>query len=325
MKKAFTLIELLVVIAIIAILAAILFPVFAQAKLAAKKSSDLANTKQQGTALQIYLADYDDMYPQAYWYPNDNSSAGGYVHWSGALQPYIKNLQIFVSPVDDLRGMAPTNFSTATNNKGYGYPGGQTPQTNADIDIQAPRISYVANAAIMPRKRRTSDPANVVSATSIEGVSQTIAIGPLTSIPSCINDSSGASGVAFKSHRPANAAMRNVGGTDPFIGEVAADYGIPLWALSVTQATTDLKACRSSSAMNRSHIVYTSPYRFGGSDQKPTEGGANYVFADSSAKFHSLSSTLNPNRFLWGTRMYSAGGAVIYKPGAPAVAGNEVQ
>lgn len=325
MKKAFTLIELLVVIAIIAILAAILFPVFAQAKLAAKKSSDLANTKQQGTALQIYLSDYDDVYPQAYWYPNDNSSAGGYVHWSGALQPYIKNLQIFVSPVDELRGMAPTNFSTSSNNKGYGVPGGQTPQVNADIDVQAPRLSYVANAAIMPRKRRSSDPANVVSATSIDGVSTTIAIGPLTSIPACINDVSNASGVAFKSHRPANAVMLNSGNTTAFVGEAAGEYGVPLWALSIDKAATDLSQCRANSALNRSHIVYASPYRFGGSDQKPRDGGANYVFADSSAKFHSLSSTLNPNRFLWGTRMYSAGGAVIYKPGAAAVAGNEVQ
>jgi prepilin-type N-terminal cleavage/methylation domain-containing protein len=61
-RKAFTLIELLVVIAIIAILAAILFPVFAQAKLAAKKSQGLAQAKQIGTAMHIYLADYDDTF-----------------------------------------------------------------------------------------------------------------------------------------------------------------------------------------------------------------------------------------------------------------------
>jgi prepilin-type N-terminal cleavage/methylation domain-containing protein len=63
MKKAFTLIELLVVIAIIAILAAILFPVFAQAKLAAKKTAGLAQAKQIGTGLQLYVNDYDDTIP----------------------------------------------------------------------------------------------------------------------------------------------------------------------------------------------------------------------------------------------------------------------
>lgn len=62
MKKAFTLIELLVVIAIIAILAAILFPVFAQAKLAAKKTAGLSQVKQIGTSMHIYLSDYDDVF-----------------------------------------------------------------------------------------------------------------------------------------------------------------------------------------------------------------------------------------------------------------------
>ena len=63
MKKAFTLIELLVVIAIIAILAAILFPVFAQAKAAAKKTQCLANLKQLGFAFALYQGDYEDAYP----------------------------------------------------------------------------------------------------------------------------------------------------------------------------------------------------------------------------------------------------------------------
>src|ERR1041384_2155318 len=100
MKKAFTLIELLVVIAIIAILPAILFPVFAKAKEAAKKTQEMTHMKQIGTSTQLYLADYDDTYSQAYYYKDDNSSAGGYVHWSGVLMPYVKNLQMFVGPND---------------------------------------------------------------------------------------------------------------------------------------------------------------------------------------------------------------------------------
>src|SRR6185436_14294989 len=64
LHKAFTLIELLVVIGIIGILAAILFPVFAQAKTAAKAAVCLSNVKQVSLAAILYAADYDDMYPQ---------------------------------------------------------------------------------------------------------------------------------------------------------------------------------------------------------------------------------------------------------------------
>ncbi|MBN9503218.1 MAG: prepilin-type N-terminal cleavage/methylation domain-containing protein [Armatimonadetes bacterium] len=89
MKKAFTLIELLVVIAIIAILAAILFPVFAQAKAAAKKSADLSNIKQLGTALIMYSSDYDDFYPRGF-YPDPNYGDNG-VTWRETTQPYVKS------------------------------------------------------------------------------------------------------------------------------------------------------------------------------------------------------------------------------------------
>lgn len=95
-RKAFTLIELLVVIAIIAILAAILFPVFAQAKEAAKKTSCLSNQKQIGTGMAMYLVDSDDVLPRAaYWDYSTTSgwatAAGGMHEWSEVVLPYIKN------------------------------------------------------------------------------------------------------------------------------------------------------------------------------------------------------------------------------------------
>ncbi|MCE9559042.1 MAG: prepilin-type N-terminal cleavage/methylation domain-containing protein [Armatimonadetes bacterium] len=309
MKKAFTLIELLVVIAIIAILAAILFPVFTQAKLAAKKTQDLSNMKQIGTGIALYLGDSDDTYPQAYWYPNDSGSTAtsGYVQWSGATMPYIKSRQIFVSPNDKLQGMAPTNFRVSTNNDGAGIPAGQT--SAADIqDVQAPRLSYTANAALMPRKRKSVDPANTVSQTSVEGVSSTILLAPLTDVVPCINDSSAASGTAFKSHRPANAFLVVDNGA-PFIGEAAAEYTqAGYWAVSPARVKADIASCTAGSpAATQTHMRYTSPLRFG--------NGANYTFADTSAKFQPLERTLDPSKFLWGTYAYSAGGKPIYKPG----------
>lgn len=98
---AFTLIELLVVIAIIAILAAILFPVFAQAKAAAKRTACLSNGRQIGMAAKMYVSDADDAMPIFYAY-NSQPAAGqpGHKGVEVELLPYSKNKDIFRSPLD---------------------------------------------------------------------------------------------------------------------------------------------------------------------------------------------------------------------------------
>ncbi|CAN5549889.1 hypothetical protein BH11ARM1_BH11ARM1_06010 [soil metagenome] len=92
-QRGFTLIELLVVIAIIAILAAILFPVFAQAKLAAKTTSALSEVKQLGLAVHMYASDNDDMTVLT-------DSGGGYAQpiWSELLMPYVRSRPMFWDP-----------------------------------------------------------------------------------------------------------------------------------------------------------------------------------------------------------------------------------
>ena len=104
-RNGFTLIELLVVIAIIAILAAILFPVFARARENARKSTCQSNLKQLGLGLQQYMQDYDETCHQ---HRNPASTYG----WMALLQPYVKNTGIFLCPS---QSRAVSRVGAATN------------------------------------------------------------------------------------------------------------------------------------------------------------------------------------------------------------------
>src|SRR6266700_7444721 len=89
--RGFTLIELLVVIAIIAILAAILFPVFAQAREKARQTTCVSNTRQMALAVLQYLQDYDETFPR-------DSNDGQKTFWMDYVQPYVKNTAIWICP-----------------------------------------------------------------------------------------------------------------------------------------------------------------------------------------------------------------------------------
>ena len=106
-RNAFTLIELLVVIAIIAILAAILFPVFAQAREKARQTSCMSNMKQLGIAVLSYTQDYDETLPMM-----THGSPWGPLLWSSSLVvgPYIKSAGVFVCPDDAFTA----NYNNAT-------------------------------------------------------------------------------------------------------------------------------------------------------------------------------------------------------------------
>jgi prepilin-type N-terminal cleavage/methylation domain-containing protein len=128
LKRGFTLIELLVVISIIAILAAILFPVFAQAKGAAKKIVCVSNIRQIGMATLMYENDYDDVGPCAAIGAADAGLTGGWMYYSrfpaddglspaayipslGSIYSYIKNAALYQCPVDNFGKISGNSYA----------------------------------------------------------------------------------------------------------------------------------------------------------------------------------------------------------------------
>ena len=132
--KAFTLIELLVVIAIIAILAAILFPVFARARENARRTSCLSNLKQIGLGVLQYTQDYDERYPMRYY-----GGAGARERpnsWRRQIFPYVKSSQLFACPSN-------------TRNSTLADDSDPTAMTNAGLPAGSPQftVSYAINAS----------------------------------------------------------------------------------------------------------------------------------------------------------------------------------
>jgi len=145
-RSAFTLIELLVVIAIIAILAAILFPVFAQARESARKTACLSNCKQLGMAVMQYTQDYDEVYVCNAWdtpplgvtdTDSGNPNFPSAFPWVFRLHPYLKNKQVFVCPSDP-----------DPKNGWHCYDGNPNPSCDDAWGIPTP-ISYAPNIYVM--------------------------------------------------------------------------------------------------------------------------------------------------------------------------------
>ena len=154
-KSAFTLIELLVVIAIIAILAAILFPVFAQAREKARAISCLSNCKQIGLGLQMYVQDYDETFPFSYGYA---PSTDHYFDWVEELNPYIKNgfnskvggadTGLWHCPSDSQGGIATRSYTGNANLMGSGSEAWGTPNKSKTLASMQRPVEIIATTEV---------------------------------------------------------------------------------------------------------------------------------------------------------------------------------
>ena len=167
-RTGFTLIELLVVIAIIAILAAILFPVFARAREKARQASCQSNTKQLCLAMLMYSQDYDETFPgRAYGaYPHDVVT-GATICWPGLVYPYIKNSQLFLCPSYPARytvyAWSGTTRTTITGSMGYNFCalGGSTNVYVMAAQIGRPaEVPMIADSVCAGLKSTGADPRN---------------------------------------------------------------------------------------------------------------------------------------------------------------------
>ena len=263
-QRAFTLIELLVVIAIIAILAAILFPVFAQAKEAAKKTACLSNTKQIGISLQLYLNDVDDTYPGALQTIDGPRTRGGNrIPIDLQLEPYVKSLQIWACPSDSKARPAVTD------------PGLQWWDT--DYITKNAKRSYAYLAEI----RTLEGDARVSGGCTDENTGV-----------STYNPCSGRPGRTGKNASSLDQPSSTVvltenypeGGDNFTAGYVGSPHGAALtgcdiWKLAGRDATQNVGADSMPSG------CYTTNKPTKGHSGGGNRGGSNYVNADTSAKF----------------------------------------
>ena len=167
MRKGFTLIELLVVIAIIAILAAILFPVFARAKEKAKQASCMSNVKQMGIGLMMYIQDYDERIPfyyAPYHKPRpphlpDLTLVSDYgMFWHDLIYPYVKNFDVYKCPSKhrrDLAGSEDSYIRSYGGNYNYVFSNGYSSSLNirslADFDWPAQTYLVVEATSYITR------------------------------------------------------------------------------------------------------------------------------------------------------------------------------
>jgi prepilin-type N-terminal cleavage/methylation domain-containing protein/prepilin-type processing-associated H-X9-DG protein len=158
-RNGFTLIELLVVIAIIAILAAILFPVFAKVREKARQTSCSSNMRQLGLGMLQYSQDYDE-----HW-PSSKATSGFAAGWAGSIYPYVKSKSVFTCPDDNTSATSPNvpiSYAVNDNISNLAISGGAQAATAAGAAV-APASSIM----LFEVEKITGDPSNPAETSSL--------------------------------------------------------------------------------------------------------------------------------------------------------------
>jgi prepilin-type N-terminal cleavage/methylation domain-containing protein/prepilin-type processing-associated H-X9-DG protein len=269
MKKGFTLIELLVVIAIIAILAAILFPVFAQAREKARAISCLSNLKQIGLGVTLYTQDNDETEPNGF------SKWGGETGWACQVYPYVKSVGAFACPDDSSFGNASVGEVKSTS---YGL--------NSNFGINPyPNPATVPQSVTLSAFGSPSNTVMLFEVANANWVDITAPYGP--SGPSGSNWSGYGNWDGFyNGMSPAGNGIGNPG-SDPSGSNAGTGAG------SLKYATGYLANSYPGTAPASSFASATGRH----------QNGANYLMADTHAKFlrgASVSAGINSDLDTWG-------------------------
>ncbi len=332
-KTAFTIIELMVVVAIIVLLIAILLPSLQSARQHAKTVQCSSNMHHIGLSMANYLFMSDGTYPASYLYPHnldgewsiqtqDDGRPFGYQHWSYFLYEDGKiGDQMFQCPNMERGGGPRTNPGLLLADWEAGQVDQNGTPSPSDLqDKQAPRISYGANAAIIPRNKFNrilsgGERVNVfVKENKVKYSGGTILITEFLNNWKALGLQKGG-GIESKAHRPINPFFHVGSGFNEYTASAAAPgfiYGLPadqrmygiLPTMEVREKTNILDHTSGISQLNavgRHHPTSDAVYA------KKYGGAANFLFCDGHAE--GMTALQSVEKRKWGDRYYSLSGA----------------